>query len=128
MKKLTLESLDGLMSASILKKIDDDYPFYPLASYLNGLRNKVWGVHNQPNYNDLQKTFEEKYIFNLIAILNCKTTSNNKIINVVTNELKAVMEIIVERIFSDQQEHYSYLLSVIDNIKHPKLNETIILE
>ncbi len=128
MKKLTLESLDGLMSVPLLRKIDNDYPFFPLSSYLNSIRKKVWFCSEYVNNKSLQNTFEEKYIFNLIAILNSKTTPSCNITCVAANELRAVMEIIVERVFMDHNEHNSYLLSIIDNVKHPKLEETILIK
>ncbi len=128
MKKLTLESLDGLMSVPLLRKIDNDYPFYPLSSYLNGIRKKVWFCSEYIHNKSLQNTFEEKYIFNLIEILNCKIATGHNITCVAAEELKAIMEILVERVFMYHNEHNSYLLSIIDNVKHPKLNETILIK
>lgn len=125
MEKITLYNLDHVMSITTLHQIEKEDSHPSLSDYFSSITNSIWEQQETEHELNIQKAIEEKYTFILIAILNSSSDIENTFIKHAANELKKILDVLIDGIFLEENDHNTYLLEIIDSVEHPALNKII---
>ncbi|WP_068471715.1 hypothetical protein [Saccharicrinis aurantiacus] len=127
MKEITLYNLDHAMSIATLNQVEKDKYFPSLSEYFSWVTNSIWKQKETEHELSIQRALEEKYTFILIAILNSSSEAESTLTSLAANELKNILDVLIDGIFLEENDHNTYLLEIIDSIEHPALNKIILL-
>ncbi|WP_282038972.1 hypothetical protein [Saccharicrinis aurantiacus] len=125
MKEITLYNLDHVMSIATLNQVEKDEYFPSLSEYFSWVTNSIWKKKETEHELSIQRAIEEKYTFILISILNSSSEAESTLSSLAANELKNILDVLIDGIFLEENDHNTYLLEIIDSIEHPALNKII---
>lgn len=113
------------MSIATLNQVEKDEYFPSLSEYFSWVTNSIWKKKETEHELSIQRALEEKYTFILIAILNSSSEAESTLTSLAANELKNILDVLIDGIFLEENDHNTYLLEIIDSIEHPALNKII---